>query len=149
MTKKFDFKRAFSSMPNNARDAGVAIAGMVISRKFIDAGKLIKNPDNFIVKNQGLAKLALGLFGMSAMSDNPWVRNLSFGVALEGGFTALRQMTSKKEADGSVTYLVDQIGKTDTLQESSSVAGQDDDGSEGIQNAVSGMGAEDIEPIDD
>lgn len=147
--------------PMNGGMLAATLAGMVISRKFIDIGTMTGDPDSMISKASGLVKVILAVAGMSAVK-NPMIKGAIMGVGLEGGFQYLRQMTSKTRDDGSVEFLVEQIGAVDDLDTTESVAAVDDlDTTESVARApvdidapqissgVSGMGAEHMYDAED
>lgn len=139
MAKKGFSLGAFgNAIAERSLDTGLLIGGMATSRKFLDFGALIKKPDNPIVKNQGIIKFLLGL-GLAGTMENVFVKNLAMGMAIEGGFTALRKLTAKKVGD-STEYFIEQIGRED-LDDVSSVAGEDN----GLDMPVAGLGQDDDE----
>jgi len=71
--------------------------------------------------------------------------SISLGVALEGGITYARQLTAKKNPDGSMQYLYDAIGAVQDPSQTMAVGGvQDPQMTMAVgttHGAVMGMGA--------
>ncbi len=100
--------------------------GMVASQKFLDLDKILANRDpngqilNMVVAHQGGVKLVLGL-GVAAMSKNPMVKCIAYGVAIGGLIKEVRTLT------GSDASWIPQIGAENSLMQNAanSVLGGD------------------------
>jgi len=85
---------------------GVIGAAMHASRKFFSFETFFPkmSPDNFLIKNEGIAKVAIAAFAIP-MVKNKWLKMALLGVGLEGGLKAIRRLTMKNGE-----YTLDPIG---------------------------------------
>lgn len=160
MAKKgFDFKAVTKNLPGTIANTALVMGSMIASKKFLDPDVLMKDakPDNMMVKSFPLIKLVLGLAGMAASNGMKQpgadmglnlLGSISLGVALEGGITYARQLTAKKNPDGSMEYLYDAIGAVQDPNQTMAVGGvQDPQMTMAVgttHGAVMGMG---VQPI--
>lgn len=92
---KFNFKSIGKNLGTSAKDTGITVGSMLLSRKFIDLGTIFKNQPT-LVANQGFIKLGLGLAIMSA-SKKKMMQHVGLGIALDGAVSVIRKMTAGKD----------------------------------------------------
>lgn len=156
--KGFDLKGIQKNALGAIGEVVITASSMVASKKFLNFNTLMKNadPDSFIIKNQGWIKLLLGgviVAGSSGMKTEKMgglniIKALGTGIALEGGVSAIRQITSKTAEDGTIEYLFEPIGNVQTLKRTSAVGQPQTPAITTAVGGVGGMGVIDAEEID-
>ena len=111
---KYNFKEKAKVAGMTVAEISVLTGTIVLTKKFLDFNVLFKNKiaadptfaNKWYIKHQGAIKLVGGALA-AAHVDNPWLKLLFIGVAIEGAITELRTVTTD---DAGVSFF-DKIGR--------------------------------------
>jgi len=112
-----DVKKIGKNLLPEAEHVALVAGGMVASQKFLDLAKLADMlPENIknntvvlkLVEHQGAVKMAVGI-GVAAMTKNPMVKCIAYGVAIGGLIKEIRVLT------GGATSWIPSIGANGSI----------------------------------
>lgn len=112
---KYNFQAKAKMAAMTAGEVAVVGGSALLSQKFLSFENLFKNQiakdptykDKWFIKHQGAIKFAVGVLGAIHI-ENPWLRMIALGIAVNGLVQEVRVLTMK---DGAPT--LDAIGNID------------------------------------